>query len=162
MSERASTKRSSKNESQERLSVLRQLIREGAASTQEELCAALKQKKFDVTQSTVSRDLRRIGAIKANNTEGAVIYHLPEDHLPQVLRASHDVSSLVVEIQANENMIVMHTAPGSASLVAAAVDGQRRALGILGTLSGDDTVFVAPVSIKKITSIVQKIRDEYL
>ena len=162
MSERVNTKNTSKAESMDRLSVLRQLIRQGEASTQEELCTALKHKKFDVTQSTVSRDLRRIGAIKANNLDGEVIYRLPEDHLPQVMRASHDVSSLVVEIEANENMIVIHTAPGSASLVAAAIDGHRRGLGILGTLSGDDTVFVAPVSIKKITGIVQKIRDEYL
>ena len=162
MSERVNQKNSSKSETPDRLQVLRQLIRQGEASTQEELCSALKQKKFEVTQSTVSRDLRRIGAIKATNTEGEIIYHLPEDHLPMIPRASHDVSSLVVDIESNENMIVMHTAPGSASLVAAAMDGQRKILGILGTLSGDDTVFIAPTSIKKINSIVQKIRDEYL
>lgn len=152
----------SERASQERQSVLRQLILEKEASTQEELCQALRQKKFDVTQSTVSRDLRRIGAIKATSTEGEIIYHLPEEIMPQIRRSNHDVSALVVEIASNETMIVIHTAPGSASLVAADLDGQRKILGILGTLSGDDTVFVAPASIKKITTIVQKIRDEYL
>jgi transcriptional regulator of arginine metabolism len=146
----------------DRLTVLRQLIRQGEASTQEELCAALKLKKFEVTQSTVSRDLRRIGAIKATNSQGEIIYHLPEDHWPLIRKATHDVSNLIVDIKANENMIVMHTAPGSASLVAADLDSQRSALGILGTLSGDDTVFIAPASIKKITNIVQKMRNEYL
>ncbi len=148
--------------SQERQTVLRQLILEKEASTQEELCEALRLKKYDVTQSTVSRDLRRIGAIKATSAEGEIIYHLPEEIMSQNRKSSHDVSALVVEIESNESMIVIHTAPGSASLVAAAIDGQRKTLGILGTLSGDDTVFVAPTSIKKITNIVQKIRDEYL
>ena len=66
-------------DSQDRLAVLRQLIREGEASTQEELSESLRKKRFDVTQSTVSRDLRRIGAIKATNAEGEIVYHLPED-----------------------------------------------------------------------------------
>lgn len=104
MSERA-------NDTQERLQALRQLIREGEASTQEELCSALKRKKFDVTQSTVSRDLRRIGAVKATNGEGEIIYRLPEHHLAQLSRASHDVSQLVVEIRSNESVVVIHTTP---------------------------------------------------
>lgn len=146
----------------DRHTVLRQLILEKEARTQEELCEALRQKKFDVTQSTVSRDLRRIGAIKSSSPDGQIIYHLPEEIAPQIRKVSHDVSALIVEIEANENMIVMHTAPGSASLVAAAIDSQRKALGILGTLSGDDTVFVAPASIKKINSILKNIKEEIL
>ena len=162
MSARVNTKNLSRQDSQERMQVLRQLIRQGDASTQEELCSALKENKFDVTQSTVSRDLRRMGAIKATNTEGEIIYRLSEDHLQQARRANHDVSTLVVEVQANENMIVIHTTPGSASLVAADLDRLRSSFGILGTLSGDDTIFVAPIANKKITQVVQKIKDEYL
>ncbi len=150
------------NETQERLLVLRQLIREGEASTQEDLCSGLKRKKFDVTQSTVSRDLRRIGAIKANNSEGEIIYLLPEQHLAQIPRVNHDVSQLVVEIRSNESMIVLQTTPGSASLIAADLDRMRATLGILGTLSGDDTVFVAPISVKHISKVEQKIKNEYL
>lgn len=150
------------NETQERLQVLRQLIREGEASTQEDLCSALKRKKYDVTQSTVSRDLRRIGAVKATNIEGEIIYLLPEQHMAQMPRPNHDVSRLVVEIQSNESMIVLHTTPGSASLIASDLDRMRTTLGILGTLSGDDTVFVAPVSTKQISKVEQKIKNEYL
>lgn len=155
MSERA-------NETQGRLLVLRQLIREGEASTQEELCNALKRKKFDVTQSTVSRDLRRIGAVKATNEQGEIIYRLPEHHTVQLARASHDVSQLVVAIRSNESMVVIHTTPGSASLIAADLDRMRVSLGILGTLSGDDTIFVAPISTKQILKVEQKIKSEYL
>lgn len=155
MSERSS-------ETQERLTVLRALIREGEASTQEELCSALKRKKYDVTQSTVSRDLRRIGAVKANNMQGEIIYLLPEQHFVQMPRSNHDVSGLVVGIRSNESTIVIQTTPGSASLVAADLDRMRDTLGILGTLSGDDTIFVAPVSTKKIEKVEQRIKDEYL
>lgn len=155
MSERSS-------ETQDRLMVLRQLIREGEASTQEELCSALKRKKYDVTQSTVSRDLRRINAVKATNTDGEIIYLLPEQQLARLPRTNHDVSQLVVEIRSNESMIVLHTTPGSASLIAADLDRMRDTLGILGTISGDDTIFVAPVSSKKIAKVEQRIKDEYL
>jgi transcriptional regulator of arginine metabolism len=153
---------SERSDTQERLFVLRQLIREGEASTQEDLCSALKRKKYDVTQSTVSRDLRRIGAVKATNIEGEIIYLLPEQHLAQIPRTSHDVSQLVVSIASNESMIVIHTTPGSASLIASDLDRMRLSLGILGTLSGDDTVFVAPVSTKQISKVEQKIKNEYL
>lgn len=155
MSERA-------NDTQERLLALRQLIREGEASTQEEICSALKRKKFDVTQSTVSRDLRRIGAVKTTNAEGEIIYRLPEHHLAQLTRANHDVSQLVVDIRSNESVVVIHTTPGSASLIAADLDRRRVTLGILGTLSGDDTIFVAPISTKQILKVEQKIKSEYL
>ena len=151
-----------KSESQKRLLVLRQLIREGEASTQEELCLALRKKKFDVTQSTVSRDLRRIGAIKTTNAEDEIIYKLPEDHRMATRRVEHDLTGLVVDVQSNENMIVIHTTPGSASLVATHLDSIREGLGILGTISGDDAIFVVPISVKKIASVIEKIKDEYV
>ncbi len=151
-----------KFDTHERLQALRQLIRQGDASTQEELCEALKQKKFDVTQSTVSRDLRRIGAIKTTNSENEIIYRLPEDHRAITTRMNQDLSALITDIQSNENLIVVHTTPGSASLVATQIDSLKTEFGILGTISGDDAIFIAPVSIKKIEQIIKKIKDEYL
>lgn len=145
----------------DRQTVLKNLIRQGEASTQEELCEALRQKKFDVTQSTVSRDLRRIGALKTTNAEGEIVYIMPEDHRSLPPKINHDLSGLVVDLQANETMIVLHTSPGSASLVATHLDSLRAPLGILGTVSGDDAIFIAPVSIKKITQVMKKIKDEF-
>lgn len=151
-----------KNDSKERLMVLRQLIRGGTASTQEELCEALMKEDFDVTQSTVSRDLRRIGAMKTTNSEGEIIYRLPEYNQglpPHVV--NHSLDGLLTDVQANENMIVLHTTPGSASLVARHLDSLRTNLGIIGTLAGDDTIFIVPVSVKKISNVVQKIKEEF-
>ncbi len=149
----------SKTDTQERLAVLKSLIREGEASTQEELCEALRKKKFDVTQSTVSRDLRRIGAMKTTNAEGEVVYVLPDDVIRS--RVQTPLDGLLTEIVANESMIVIHTTPGSASLVARHLDNLRSSLLILGTLAGDDTIFVVPESVKKISSTVKKIKDEF-
>lgn len=150
----------SKNETQERLMVLRQLIREGEASTQEELCDALRKKKFDVTQSTVSRDLRRIGAVKTTNAEDEIVYVLPEDH-QSMQRVNHSLEGLLTEVTANENVIVLHTTPGSASLIARHLDALRSSIGILGTIAGDDTIFVVPESIKKISAVVKRIKEEF-
>lgn len=151
-----------KNDSDARLAVLRELIREGTAYTQEDFCKALKQRKFDVTQSTVSRDLRRIGAMKTINKDGETVYRLPDEHQaalpPQV---SQRLGGLLVEITSNENLIVLHTAPGSASLVARHIDNMRAELGVLGTIAGDDTIFIAPESTKKISALMKSIKEEF-
>ena len=137
------------------------LIREGEASTQEELCEALRRKKFDVNQSTVSRDLRKVGAVKTTNDDGEIVYVLPEDHSLLRTRVSTSLDGLLTEIQANDSMIVLHTTPGSASLVARHLDSLKMDLGILGTIAGDDTIFVVPESEKKIASVIKKIKDEF-
>lgn len=150
-----------KNDSQARLLILKQLLREGTASSQEELCKALKQKKFPVTQSTISRDLRRVGAIKATNGEGQVVYKLPEESALLPPTVSHSLGGLLIDIQNNESMIVLHTSPGSASLVARHLDSMRASLGILGTIAGDDTIFLAPASTRQISSLIRKIKEEF-
>ncbi len=151
-----------KNDAHSRLVVLRELIREGSANNQEDLCKALKHKKFAVTQSTISRDLRRIGAIKIINKEGQTVYKLPDDHqatLPPTV--SHSLGGLLMGLHSNESIIVLHTAPGSASLVARHLDSMRAELGIMGTIAGDDAIFVAPISAKKIPSLIKRIKDEF-
>ena len=150
-----------KNEAQERQTVLGKLIREGAASTQEDLCRALKQKGFTVTQSTVSRDLRRIAAIKTLNGEGEVVYRLPEEIATLPPTVSDSLGRLLIDVESNESMIVLHTTPGSASLVARHLDHRRESLGILGTIAGDDTIFIAPRSTKQMSALIRRIKAEF-
>jgi transcriptional regulator of arginine metabolism len=152
----------SKKEAQERQQVLRELIREGEASTQEELCDALRKKRYDVTQSTVSRDLRRIGAVKTTNGEGEIIYVMPEDHQRLAPRIHHSLEGLVTDIESNETLVVLHTTPGSASLVARYIDSIRSNMEILGTIAGDDTILVVPETVKKIPALSRRIREEFL
>ncbi len=146
------------SESRSRLEVLREMLREGTAGTQEEICEALKHHKFDVTQSTVSRDLRRIGAVKATGAHGETIYRLSEDNAPVTVGGG--LVDLIRNIQHNDAMIVIHTSPGSASLVARHLDTVRPE-GVIGTLAGDDTIFVAPASTRQIPQIIRYIRQSF-
>ena len=144
-----------------RLQTLRKLLEEGTVSTQEELAEALEKKNFSVTQSTISRDLRRIGAVKAISAVGEVVYRLPDELMlpsaPPVLTSG--IKGLLLSIEHNGSMIVIKTPPGSASLVAHHLD-LTKPDGILGTIAGDDTIFVAPASVKKINSTMEAIVEE--
>ena len=140
-----------------RLEALRKLLEGGELSTQEELAEKLRRLDFEVTQSTISRDLRKIGAVKAIDPEGQTVYRLPEEFEPPV---SGTITDLVSDIATNGSIIVIHTAVGSASLVARHLDRVEREM-ILGTIAGDDTIFVAPASTdpKDLKTTIRAIRD---
>jgi transcriptional regulator of arginine metabolism len=143
-----------------RLEALKKLLLEGSGGTQEELVEALLRKKFSVTQSTISRDLRRLGVIKVNTPEGKTVYRLSQEQLSLPISNSNGLRDLLVSIDHNDAMIVIHTSPGSASLVARHLDMMKQTLGLLGTIAGDDTIFVAPAKTKKIQSTVDAIIEE--
>jgi transcriptional regulator of arginine metabolism len=146
---------SSKNapDTAERLSSLRKLLSAGLISTQEELVEELRHQKFRVTQSTISRDLRKIGAIKGQDATGRTVYRLLDESSMPAIMPGHGFGGLLVNIQHNGSLIVINTTPGSASLVARQLD-QTKPEGILGTIAGDDTIFVAPVSSRKIEQTI--------
>ncbi|HYI47052.1 MAG TPA: arginine repressor [Allosphingosinicella sp.] len=127
-----------------RLRALAELVRSGAFASQEEVTERLAALGFAVTQATVSRDLDQLGAVKVKRG-GVLSYALPD----QIGTADWGANRLekiltewVVSIEAAGQMIVLKTPPGSAHLVASAID--HAALPeIAGTVSGDDTMFVA-------------------
>lgn len=136
--------------------VLRELLQQGTVGTQEEICEALEKKGFDVNQSKVSRWLRKIDAVKAKNEKGQVVYRLPKEPAPPT--ASTKLRDLVISYDFNETTIVVHTSPGSASMIARVLDYQRDSLKILGTVAGDDTIFILPRSVKQIKQILEAIK----
>jgi transcriptional regulator of arginine metabolism len=144
---------------QERLKILTELLENGDLSTQEELASELKRRDYHVTQSTISRDLRRIGAVKAQDASGRTIYRLNDDLTPTPVPSSN-LEGLVLDLAHNGAMIVMHTTPGSASLVARHMDAMRSE-GILGTIAGDDTIFVAPESVTDIEAIMGRLQVHF-
>lgn len=139
-----------------RQQALRRLLAKEEASTQDELRAELEKLSYDVNQSTISRDLRKLGAIKFVDPSGQTVYRLAEEVVVPV-HTSTSLGSLVSDIQHNGAMIVIHTAPGSASLVARTIDQLRHADGVLGTIAGDDTVFVAPRSLRDAAGLKKRI-----
>jgi len=127
-----------------RLRALAELIRSGTFASQEEVTERLGALGFAVTQATVSRDLDQLGAVKVKRG-GVLSYALP-DQIGAADWGTHRLEKIlmewVVSIEAAGQMIVLKTPPGSAHLVASAID--HAALPeIAGTVSGDDTMFVA-------------------
>lgn len=123
---------------------LAELIRGHALSSQEEAAERLAKLGFAVTQATVSRDLDRLGALKVRR-DGKLCYALPDrpvapDGAPSRLQSV--LRDWVSAILPAGNLLVIKTPPGSAHLVGVELD--RSALPqIIGTICGDDTVFVA-------------------
>lgn len=142
---------------QGRLQALRKLLVKEEASTQDELREELEKLDYDVNQSTISRDLRKLGAIKMLDTSGRTVYRLAEEMGAVSVRAPSGLGSLVTDIDHNGVMIVVHTSPGSASLVARTIDQLRATGGVMGTIAGDDTVFVAPKNSKDTSALMRKI-----
>lgn len=145
-----------RSDARERLNTLRKLLAAGDLSTQEELAEELSGQKFRVTQSTISRDLRKLGAVKAQDPAGRTVYRLPDDVSMPAMINGNSFAGLLVNIEHNGSLIVINTTPGSASLVARQLD-QTKPEGILGTIAGDDTIFVAPVSPRKIEQTIEAI-----
>ena len=125
---------------------LKHLLIQGGRTTQHMLCSALAEKGHSVNQPKISRFLKKINAIKLKNEDGEMVYRLPHDMAPPSIAS--EVSRLVINIVHNETTILIKTSPGSASLIARIIDNKK--CKILGTLAGDDTIFVAPLSIKTI------------
>lgn len=117
--------------------------------SQSELAARLAGEGIDVTQATLSRDLEELGAVKLRGADGGVgVYVVPEDGSPVrgvsggTARLSRLLSDLLVSADASGNLAVLRTPPGAADYLASAID--RAALPyVVGTIAGDDTVFVA-------------------
>lgn len=152
-------------ESGRRLDALKRLLSQGRASTQDELREALESQEFVVTQSTISRDLRRLGAIKAMTTAGQTIYRLATDTLTAINSINQGANQtpqtfreMVLDIKTNGATIVIITVQDAAPLISRHLDLVKPA-GVLGTLAGDDTIFVAPAELNKIQDTIGAIRD---
>ena len=138
------------------IEALRSLLQKGEAATQEEICLQLDKQGFEMNQSKASRLLRKVGAVKVVNVKGETVYSLPRDPAPPSMDFS--MRELILDIDANECMVVVQTSPGSASMVARILDHQL-SLAVLGTLAGDDTIFIAPRSIKQTGALLKQIRS---
>lgn len=144
----------------DRLNYIRKILGESKNSTQQELCESLEKVGYEVNQSTISRDLRKIGAVKIVDQQGRTTYKLTETETEKSIMGQSFIS-LVRNISHNGSMIVISTSPGSASLVARHLD-ILRPQGILGTIAGDDTIFIAPFKVSEIKKTMNSIRESLL
>ncbi len=139
------------------LDSLRSLLMGRKADTQESICAALEKMGYEINQSKVSRLLRKVGAIKVVNTTGEAVYSLPREPAPPSTKTS--LGDMIINIVCNETLVVIFTSPGSASMIARVLDYNQINTEILGTIAGDDTIFVAPKTIKDVQKLTQEIKN---
>ena len=118
-------------------------LREQSVGSQEELVARLGLAGIAATQATVSRDLDELGAVKLRR-DGAIRYVLPDPAGPGQPAAMLDrlLAEWVIDIVEANALVVLRTPPGSANLVANALDAAGLE-GVAGTIAGDDTIFIA-------------------
>ena len=145
-----------KNSRQE---MILKLIRERDISTQEELTALVRDSGIETTQATVSRDIKDLGIIKVtlpnNNTKYAVLDRTGDSAPGRLLAV---FSNSVRTIESAMNIVVIKTLPGMAQAAASALDSMH--LGnVVGTIAGDDTVFVASTGIEEARALVITLND---
>ena len=124
-----------------RLEALKMLISSMELSSQEEVLRALKTEGFQLTQATLSRDLKQLKVAKAASMNGKYVYILPNEtmykRVTEMLQRSGYIS-----VKISGQLAIVKTRPGYASAIAYDIDASDSDL-ILGTIAGDDTIFVA-------------------
>jgi len=112
----------------ERQGAILRLIGERELSTQAELADALRDHGYDAVQTTVSRDIAQLGLVKVRGGDGRLVYGLP---------GAADLTRL------SDTLVVIQTPRGLAAALADAIDDSSHPL-VLGTIAGENTIFVAP------------------
>lgn len=134
------------------------LLKEEKFSSQSEIVAALQEMGFEhINQSKVSRMLSKFGAVRTRNTKMEMIYQLPVEL--SVPTTSSPLKNLVIDIDYNDALIVVKTSPGAAQLIARLLDSMGKAEGILGTIAGDDTIFITPIRNVKTVDLIKNITE---
>ena len=135
-----------------RAAILR-IIGESTVRNQDELVKVLRKQGFDATQSSVSRDLRELGVAKAGDR-----YILPAQDAAVVNNPFAAVAKFVVEIKtAGASLTVLKTTTGTAQSVAVAIDSSEWHE-VVGTISGDDTIFIATDEAKDQRKLRERLR----
>lgn len=128
------------NQKTQRLSVIRKIIRSEYISSQEELIARLLESGMQVTQSTLSRDLKFMHVAKVPHKEKGYIYVLPNTSHGDIA-SSANISDNIIDIAFSGNLCVITTKPGYASAISVPIDS-RGISDLLGTIAGDNTILL--------------------
>jgi len=142
-------------EKQRRLLTIKQILASRTITTQSELASAMRKEGFKTTQATLSRDMKELGIAWVYTPSGAKYMLSPEQ---EEERLTTLIGFEIEKIEANESMVVIKTLPGRAQGVAEIID-HLRLQSVLGTLAGDNTVFILPRSIKKIKETIAALRE---
>jgi len=123
--------------------------------------ALLREERFgsqaEIVTSKVSRMLSRFGAVRTRNAKTEMVYCLPvELGIPTI---NSPLKNLVLDVDHNGIILVIHTTPGAAQLIARMLDSLGKSEGILGTIAGDDTIFITPTAESDIDELYDSVLE---
>ena len=134
------------------------LIASRDIETQEELASELRALGYKVTQATVSRDIRELRLIKVASKSGGYKYARPVRHEVAVSeRLTRILADSLIHVETAANLVVVKTLSGSANVAAEALDNLGWAE-IIGTIAGDNTIFIAAKSEAEAETVTARIR----
>ena len=142
-----------------RLDKIIEIITAHEVETQDELIAYLRAEGFEVTQATVSRDIRELKLTKIMTGRGS--YRYVQSSVggdAKGLHLSHALSDAILQVASAENLVVVHTYPGMAQAVALEVDHLRHPK-ILGSVAGDDTILIVASEKHSANTISEEIKE---
>lgn len=147
-----------------RYTKIKEIVQSRPIETQEELAKALQEEGIEVTQATVSRDIKELMLIKVPTSDGHYRYALSQEQnmLMSKNRMARLFQDSIVHVDSALNQIVIHTMPGSANMVAAAIDLAKWE-NVIGTIAGDDTILIitnSTESVPKITKVIVTLMKE--
>ena len=123
-----------------RLAAIKEIITNSVVGSQEELLQLLLEKGYELTQATLSRDLKYLKVAKTSNSSGEYVYRLAQQEKEREERASIFASSTIFRsIGFSGNIAVLHTRPSYASSLAYEIDENAKDV-FIGTVAGDDTI----------------------
>jgi transcriptional regulator of arginine metabolism len=138
----------------ERRGAIVRILRDGLVRKQQDLVRLLKKAGMEATQSSISRDLRDLGVLKASGR-----YVLPSE---EKARANGDFGTLVQFVRqlrrAGPSITVLRTTTGAAQSVAVAID-KAEWPEVAGTISGDDTIFIATTTARAQNELIGRLRE---
>lgn len=143
----------------ERQSRLLQLIRENDISTQEDLVSGLNSTGLEVTQATISRDIKELGIIKVTSGNGLQKY-VPMERSGEVAsgRLMKVFSEAVVQVDHAMNLVIIKSLPGMAQACASALDSMRLQE-VAGSIAGDDTIFIAARTVEQAEALSRSLNQ---
>ena len=143
---------------QARQTRIRELLFEEAVDTHEKLAEVLEQQGIEVSQSTLSKDLRELGVVRVPQAAGGFRYTLPESGA--TLRDRHilerELQDFLVQAEQAANLVIVRTLSGHAQSVCEAID-RIDWEEVAGTIAGENTIFVAARSERDAATVVKKI-----
>ena len=141
-----------------RQAVIREIVEKQSIQTQEELAEALRAHGMIVTQATVSRDIKEMHLLTVLDEDGGYRYAtMDRDNQTTSDRLIRMLSDSVLDMTGANNLIVIHTLPGSAHVAAEAIDSLKWPE-VLGTIAGDNTILMIVRSNEEVEAVIKRFK----